>query len=348
MSKIIDQIGTLAYGEKVELLEALKTAIAEELADDCEREPQVCPWCGSPHYVKKGRGQDGSQRWLCKGCARTFSQNSANLLSRSKLTSKTWMIFAECMTDGLALRETGLRCGVSLPTAWFMRMRVCELVSYRRTTLRRGNFHTDETYLVDNLSGNHKKSRYFTLPRKPHRNGRDGRKGTRSKSKGRVAIVCGINEFGDCFCDLVDKGAPTKADIRLVLERYIPAGSFLITDGHLSYPDDMWGIPRETVDPKNPLTGDINMVNALHSRLKEFLAPFHGVSSRRLQRYLDWFCYREQFKNSDADKRQLLFRHEAQGRYRYTRQLTFLELRFPIYWQRRYSRSMTSHMSMLV
>ena len=57
------------------------------------------------------------------------------------------------------------------------------------------------------------------------------------------------------------------------------------------------------------------MVNALHSRLKEFLEPFHGVATRRLQHYLDWFCYREQFRKSDADKREVTFADAAAGKY---------------------------------
>ena len=40
---------------------------------------------------------------------------------------------------------------------------------------------------------------------------------------------------------------------------------------------------------------------------------FHGVATRRLQRYLDWFCYVEQFKHGDMDRRELLFEHEAEG-----------------------------------
>ena len=64
------------------------------------------------------------------------------------------------------------------------------------------------------------------------------------------------------------------------------------------------------------------MVNALHSRLEGFLAPFHGVATRRLQRYLDWFCYVEQFKHGDMDRRELLFEHEAEGTYWTTRRMT--------------------------
>lgn len=55
------------------------------------------------------------------------------------------------------------------------------------------------------------------------------------------------------------------------------------------------------------------------------LTRFNGVSNRRLQRYLDWFCWREQFRRSARGRRELLFAHEASGTYVCTRELTHLE-----------------------
>ena len=58
---------------------------------------------------------------------------------------------------------------------------------------------------------------------------------------------------------------------------------------------------------------------------KAFIGRFNGVSNRRLQRYLDWFCWREQFRRSARGRRELLFAHEASGTYVCTRELTHLE-----------------------
>ena len=77
------------------------------------------------------------------------------------------------------------------------------------------------------------------------------------------------------------------------------------------------------------------MVNALHSRLKAFLRRFNGVSTRRLQRYLDWFRYAEAFKGGGMDARERLFMHEAEGRYWKTRRFTHLECcDAMVYWTR--------------
>ena len=71
MDGIIDQVRRMPLAEKRRLAEALRQAIAEELASG-GGEPDRCPRCGCPAFVRKGRDAAGRQRWLCRGCGRTF------------------------------------------------------------------------------------------------------------------------------------------------------------------------------------------------------------------------------------------------------------------------------------
>lgn len=350
VKNILDQVGRLSRKEKLELLEAVGAALAEELASRGRGRPAACPHCGCGSFVKRGRDADGSQRWLCRGCARTFSAKTMGLLASSKLDAATWMGFAECLVDALPLRECARRCGTSPCTAWFMRMRACEVMGRRLAPCRAGTFHVDDTHLVESLSGNHARPARFDMPRRPHRNGRDGRRAAPSaRSKGRVAITCGVNEYGDCFCELAAEGAPSAADGMFILGDRVPEGSRVVTDGDLACAAAMGSGSLEGRAHEAAGCREINMANALHSRLKGFPAPFHGVAARRLQRYLDWFRYREQFKNGDADKRELLFAHETEGRYMWTRALTHLEWRpFVGYYDRRRYAEMTGHISTVV
>lgn len=350
MNEILQQfLPQLTHDEKIELLGALKAAIAEELAGKGPANPQVCPRCSCPTFTKKGYSHDGTQRWLCGGCGHTFSHKTMGLLSRSKLDAQTWMAYAECMIDKLTLRESAYRCGVSLYTSWFMRMRICEVMSYRLASPRVGTFQIDDTHFVKNLSGNHTRSAWYEMPRKPHRNGKDGRRKGGSRSKNRIDISCGINEFGDCFCELVSEGIAGGWEAERVVEKKIPQGSKVMLDGDLSYASALKGMPHSIINPKDAFTGNINMVNALHSWLKKFIGSFNGVATRRMQRYLDWFCWCEQFRKSDADKRSLLFTHEFEGRYLYTRTLTHLEARpFLHYYDRLRYADMTRHLHMVV
>ena len=111
MKDIVSQFAMqLTLAEKRELVAELKGAIAEELASRASGPagPSRCPRCGSPSFVRKGRDRDGGQRWLCRGCARTFSARTRGLLASSKLPASAWMSFAERMADALPLRETVL------------------------------------------------------------------------------------------------------------------------------------------------------------------------------------------------------------------------------------------------
>ena len=70
---VMQRISEMSHVEKTRLLGELKAAIAEELASGGAGEPGACPRCGSPRFVRKGHGRDGTQRWLCRTCSRTFS-----------------------------------------------------------------------------------------------------------------------------------------------------------------------------------------------------------------------------------------------------------------------------------
>lgn len=58
--------------EARELIDILQRVVAGEEVPEL-REPDPCPWCGSRHVVRKGHDRDGSQRWLCQTCGRTFN-----------------------------------------------------------------------------------------------------------------------------------------------------------------------------------------------------------------------------------------------------------------------------------
>ena len=92
--------GQLSHGEKVALAADLRQMIAEELAAS-GGEPDACPHCGCTEFVRRGRDARGGQRYLCRGCARSFTARSRGLLAQSKLAASQWMDFARCLADAL-------------------------------------------------------------------------------------------------------------------------------------------------------------------------------------------------------------------------------------------------------
>jgi len=301
--------------QKEELVAELKVAIFGEMAAS-GAEPVRCPRCGHAHVVSKGRGRDGSRRWLCRGCGRTFSAKTDGVLALSKLGAGTWSAFLEGMVEGLPLRKLSKECGVCLKTAWYMRMRVCSVMGSRLAPFRCDegtSVQVDEKYPNESLSGNRDRAR-VKMPRGPHANGHGV--ATRGLSKLKACVLTGVNDLGDCFCRLVGRGKAGKDEVRAGIAGVPLAGAVVSTDGLDSYVAPLaeaGALAHNRYNSEVAGEDELGMVNALHSRLGTFLAPFNGVSTRRLPLYLSWFCWEEQARRSDATRIGMLSSQVANG-----------------------------------
>ena len=335
------EVAAMTTDQKRELAAWIRLMIAEEMAPAAD--PEACPLCGCGHVVRKGkvpRGpRRGQQRWLCRGCGRTFSASTMSVLLQSKLDEGTWRDYAEGMADGATLRDLAGRCLVTLKTSWFMRMRLCEAMAARLDGFLSGPgvaVEVDGTMLHESLSGNSSRGG-FAMPRERHKSGKSLH--VRGVSGQLACVVCGANDRGGCFCELVGRAHGTSAAIRRALEGRLAEGSTVATDDLAQYDAALAAIGCDhEVRPAAPGPGEraLGMVNALHKRLADFLRPFNGVATRRLQRYLDWFCWCEQFRHGDADRRELVCAEAMSGGYETTRAEIFAEPRFQMeYWEAR-------------
>lgn len=131
ITSLVEQmLPQLSRKERLEAVAELQRIVNHErfeLATETET-LLVCKKCGSVHIVKRGKTAKGTQRYLCADCGNSFTLDSYNVFSASKLPSETWMKYIECFIDLLPLRECASRCGVSLKTAFFMRHRLLEAI----------------------------------------------------------------------------------------------------------------------------------------------------------------------------------------------------------------------------
>lgn len=338
---ILQEVASLTLAEKQLLIKEIKAAVARELGVSEPSSPTTCPYCGSASFVRKGHGRHGEQRWLCKSCQKTFSAKTMGLLAYSKLPPEIWASYVECMVCTKTLEECADACHVCLKTSWFMRMRLCEVMSQALQPFRTGpsvSWQIDGTYLDESLSGNRARSR-TPMPRRAHRNGHAVH--IRGISNLKVCIVCGVNDLGDAFCRLADRGRPSDSALATSLAGL---GAANITT------DDLAGysriLPRlgasshTSVKAKRATDGELGMVNALHQRIKGFLVPFHGVSTKWLPYYLAWFLWTEQVRHSDVKDTDVLAGQAAAGHYSNTfRQLISQPQPFWDYWERNGSMS---------
>lgn len=310
----------------LEQLEAAEGAIGEAIsrlvaAGSVPGAPARCPRCGCERFVRKGRDADGTQRYLCRGCARTFTARTAGLLANSKLPPRKWEAFAGCMARADTLRATAERVGVSLATAWFMRHRACEALGRALRPFSSGagvEAQVDGALVAESAKGRHRSG--FPLGRAPRRRG--GQVSRRGVSGERLNVVCGANDRGEAFLELAGRGRCTDAQVAAALGGRVAPGTAVATDGHGAYGRLLpaMGARHEALASGTPEANRrLALVNSLHSRLKAFLAGFRGVSSRRLPLYLAWFAWREQTAVGADDIDRFLFARACEGRYSTTR-----------------------------
>lgn len=280
--------------ERRAALEELRAMIDEEffkLAQEGTGVDLRCPHCGCPRFVKRGLDAAGGQRYLCRGCGRTFTARTRRVFATTKLERGTWMRFAECHVDALSLRESARRCGVGLKTAFFMRHRVLEATAKSMPAFRAeagSGSELDECYLRESFKGNHDLG--GGIPRPPHR-----RSGACDGLE-RICVVTGVNDAGDMFYEIAGRGNLTYGAAVECLAGKLAAGAIVSTDRANVYRRALadLGVGGHLAEPRG--AHSINRVNNLHRNMRDFLAHFHGVSTRRLANYLAWFKWAWSFR----------------------------------------------------
>lgn len=309
--------------ERQELLELLLEAIEGELGGACGdggESPGRCPRCGCAHVVRRGHDADGAQRWLCRGCGRSFRASTGRVLATTRLPAAKWSQYATLMLAGATLRVAAAECGVSLRTSFSMRHRLCEVMASMLPAFEAGTgcrVEADETFVPDSLSGNHTRNKRFSMPRPARRRGGDGV--SRGLGDDKVAVLTMVNDRGDAMLAAACRGAMGSMSAARALAGCAVDGAIVSTDmlgGHGRALAEAGVAVHRRFSSKGS-RAPLNHVNALHSALKAFLHPFRGVSTRRLPNYLVWFRWLREARRSGGTT-DLLRRQMEGGTYRTT------------------------------
>ena len=85
-----------------------------------------CIYCGSNHVVKNGTRKDGTQRFLCRDCKKSFLPTSESVTSRTRKSLSVWAAYLKCMMDKKTLREASEECRISMATAFSWRHKILD------------------------------------------------------------------------------------------------------------------------------------------------------------------------------------------------------------------------------
>lgn len=273
----------------------------ERLINERHEAQGACPHCASPDYVRFGKS-GGTQRYRCKACRKTFTALTGTPFAR--LRGKDQLLAnAECMAEGLSVRKTAARLGMSVRKAFRWRHKFLALLSQQKPVGMTGVVETDETFFPLSYKGQRK-----GLPRAPKKRGGNARKPDKSDDTAAPDVqvpVLVANQRGSRITFNQVLGGLDAASMAQALRPVLTTDAVLSSDGNASYGvvAKELGIEAGYFVARHHGRGGngvwhVQNVNAYHRRLKGWMMRFNGVATKYLPHYLAWRQLLDRFKDS--------------------------------------------------
>ena len=150
------------------------------------------------------------------------------------------------------------------------------------------------------------------LERKPRKRGSKATK--RGISDEQVAVVVTCDRKASKELKVATRGRIGKKDLEKALENKLKKADVLCTDSHRSY--TAFAKSNKLTHKKfNASKGQrvkdkvyhVQNVNNTTKRLRQWMQPFNGVSTKYLQNYLNWFMVLEKIKHSKQPLSRFVF-----------------------------------------
>ena len=288
-SKLLAELNTLTSQQLEQLQQSVTTTqtVRDSLRFIEQAGPKACPHCGGVHVVKNGT-QAGLQRYLCRACGKSFNPTSSTPLSRLRHKDK-FERYAQCLKDGLTVREAAWDVGVCVDTAFRWRHRFLQNVQNHQPTGVSGILEVDETWVRRSEKGCRK------LGRKPRKRG-EKTKGSGRHSKDWVPVLVGRARGRPHTVDKV-LDRVTGAEVTDALkDAIVPGETVLCTDGHSAYLHLQRTLDVQTKSFKASAAHHgldkvyhVQSANNYHERLKTWInRGLRGVATKYLPNYLAW------------------------------------------------------------
>ena len=244
-----------------------------------------CPHCGASYVIKWGF-KNGSQRFKCRECNRTFEYSTGTIAAYSHYSLATWSEFIHDTIKAESLDSSAEKLGFSHQTAFNMRHKVLlalQDLSESDPTILSDTVELDETFVLDCYKG-------AKLPESVNREPR--KHGAKAVKKGisseYVAICAGVQRDGEAMASSANRAKPSKEELASIFNGHIASNALVLTDGLRSY-----RILEETTNctvvdiNREGRRGlfNLNAVSSFHSYIKATYKQFRGVATKYLNRY---------------------------------------------------------------
>ena len=254
-----------------------------------------CPHCNSSKYSKDGVEKSGTQRYRCKSCKRSFNSYTGTWLSG--IGKKELLIpYIKLMRKGLSLDKIVLKLKINKKTALDWRHKISASVSSLDKKSFKGITESDETFFLHSEKGSK------TITRKVRKRG--GKSSKRGINDEQVATIVTMGRNKSIDLKVSCLGRIKKIDIEKAIGSKISDKTILCTDGHVSFK----GFAIDNKLEHHVLQANLKQytkdeiyhiqhVNSADSRLKGWInIQMHGVATKYLQNYLNWFRIKEKYK----------------------------------------------------
>lgn len=260
-----------------------------------------CPHCDSLKYSKDGHEKNGSQRFRCKSCKRSFTPYTGTWLA--KINKKDKLIpYIKLMYEGDSLDKIKNKLTINKKTAFDWRHKITSALQNAEGGNFKGITESDETFFLHSQKGSKQ------LLRKARKRGKEV--SDRGISNQQVAAIVTMDRTNKIDLKVACLGRITKKDIEKAIGERICTQTILCTDGHVSYKGfaidnklEHYVLKASIKQYTRNKIYHIQHVNSAHSRLKTWIDEIlRGVATKYLQDYLSWFRFKEKFKGVDIIK----------------------------------------------
>ena len=254
-----------------------------------------CPYCKSFNFSKNGKDK-GCRKYKCKDCKGGFTEYTGTWISG---IHKKHLIplFMKTLESSLSLVKSSKEIGVAELTVFNWRHKFLssqEPVDNQEKPFK-GITEADETYYHHSQKG--KKC----IDREARSRG--GRP-SRGITNNEATVLTMMDRAGNSLYQFTNMGRISVAEIENAVKDRITERTILCSDGHNSYKAL---VKQYTIEHHilNTSKGErvkgvyhIQHVNSLHSRMKNFFNyKLRGVSTKYLQKYLNWQRIKDKFKD---------------------------------------------------
>jgi len=258
--------------------------VTKAIFDKEDKTPVSCPHCKGAEVVLRG-SHKGIKRYYCKVCSRFFSGNYGTALHRIHKKDK-WQQYIECMNEGLSIRKSAVKVGISYQTSFVWRHKILSSLKDAEPTRLEGIIEADDTFFRYSEKGSRR------LKRKPRKRGF----ANMTLKENKVPVVVATDRKGNAVLNVAGRGSVKKNDLRKLMKGKFHPDAILCSDGANVYKGLAMqeGIQHiKSASHGRPIAKNkaynIQTVNQLQKELKDYMDRFNGVSTKYLQNYLYWF-----------------------------------------------------------